>query len=206
MTEQEFVEKINGQYQKSSLLMEGDEGYDILRGTAHSVSGYMEDVFALYMAKRINRKDFQFLVDKLISCKLVTFSKAITFKPDLAIIDKGILTHYFDLKTNLGWNRSFEGFLIQKNDLIQKIKGKKGQISFPYVDENNKAIIQEVSFDNDLKYKVIVFNGWNINQSLLAEHMQTVSELQNVEMYVLNTWDVKSKTLKLNYSAFADLY
>ena len=206
MTEKDFVNIINRHYSAASQLLEGNGGYDIYRGTAHPISGYLEDVFALYMAKRINRKNLQFLVDKLISSRSEKSKRAITFKPDLAILDNSRLTHYYDLKTNLGWNRDLNKYLIQKNELINSIKGKKGWITFPKVDKDNPAIRQEVDFDENLKYKIVIFNGWNINKKMLDANLSLSSTLENIEMYILNEWDDKTRSLKMDKSAFTNLY
>lgn len=206
MTEQEFIDKINLQYQKAGELMEGKGEYNIYRGTAHPVSGYMEDVFALYMATRIGNKGLQFLVDKLISYREAKGRKAVTFKPDLAILDKSVLTHYYDLKTNLGWNRDLEKYLREKNELIQKIKGQKGWISFPRADKNIPEPPQNIGYAENLTYHMVVFNGWNIHPEQLAKNIALANALENVEMSILNTWNTEKNALQINRKAFGDLY
>ena len=199
MTNQEFVDKINKKYQIANDLMEGNGGYNIIRGTAHPVSGYMEDVFALYMAKRIDKISTQYLVDKLISIRFSKKGKATTFKPDLAILENNELKEYFDLKTNLGWNRDLEKYLTKKNELIRKIKGRNGWIHFS---EDN---VQEIKYSKDLKYKMVVFNGWNINPDQLIKNIEFASELENVEIFILNTWDNETGKLTLDSNAFENL-
>ncbi|TDO05433.1 hypothetical protein [Sunxiuqinia elliptica] len=206
MTQQEFIDKISQQYQKSGDLLEGNGGYDILRGTAHTVSGYMEDVFALYMASRINSNTYQYLVDKLISYRGEKGDKAIRFKPDLAILDKSVLMHYFDLKTNLGWIRDLKSFLKEKDELIQKIKGGKAWISFPYVNSDNPEIVQDILISERLKYKIVVYDGWNISRNQLAENISFASTLDNVELFVLKLWNESTKEFTINQKAFDALY
>lgn len=199
MTNQEFVDKINREYQKANDLLEGNGGYNIIRGTAHPVSGYMEDVFALYMAERINKISIQHLVDKLISIRFRKNGRATTFKPDLAILENNELKEYFDLKTNLGWNRDLEKYLTKKNELIQMIKGRNGWIHF------SKENIQEIRYSNKLKYKMVVFNGWNINPDQLIKNIEFASKLENVELFILNTWNKETGELKLDDDAFNHL-
>lgn len=199
MTNQEFVDKINKKYQIANDLLEGNGGYNIIRGTAHPVSGYMEDVFALYMAKRIDKISTQYLVDKLISIRFSKKGKATTFKPDLAILENNEIKEYFDLKTNLGWNRDLEKYLTKKNELIRKIKGRNGWIHFS---EDN---VQEIKYSKDLKYKMVVFNGWNINPDQLIKNIEFASELENVEIFILNTWDKETGKLTLDNNAFENL-
>jgi len=204
-TQQDFIDKVNEQYHKAHSLMETIGDFDIHRGTAHPVSGYMEDVFAIYMAHRIGDEKLQFLVDKLISNKGDLDKKATTFKPDLAIIDQNVLTHYFDLKTNLGWNRDLNEYLIKKNNLIEKLKAKKGWITFPNISEEKPGKRQNITYSENLKYQIVVFGGWNINQDLLKENIKLAEGLNNVQMHILQTWDEVNKKLVLNQQAFDDL-
>ena len=122
MTEIEFFEKIHIKYKESNLLIEGDGGFNIKRGMAHVMSGYLEDLFALFIAKKINNPELEFYVDKVTSIRFKINEKAKSFKPDLMIIENGVMTHYFDLKSNLGWNRNAENYLINKNDFISNLK------------------------------------------------------------------------------------
>jgi len=199
MTNQEFVDKINREYQIANNLLEGNGGFNIIRGTAHPVSGYMEDLFALYMAKRLNKASYQYLVDKLVSFRISRKGRATTFKPDLAILENNELNEYFDLKTNLGWNRDLEKYLAKKNELIRNIKGKNGWIHFS--SEN----IQNITFSNELKYKMVVFNGWNINPKQLLKNIEFASLLENVEIFILNKWNKETQQLLIDNNAFDNL-
>ena len=120
MTEMEFFEKVYQKYQESNHLLEGDGGFNIKRGMAHVISGYLEDLFALYIAQKVNRKDVEYFVDKVISIRFFEKEKAKSFKPDLAIIDNGVMTHYFDLKSNLGWN-PFESQSARVSGIIDDV-------------------------------------------------------------------------------------
>ena len=55
MTEVAFFEKIHQKYKESNLLMEGNGGFNIKRGMAHVMSGYLEDLFALFIARKMDR-------------------------------------------------------------------------------------------------------------------------------------------------------
>lgn len=200
MTEQEFVDKVNHQYSIAHNLHEGDGGYNIIRGMAHTVSGYLEDLFSLYMAQKIENKNFQYLVDKLISIRFIKSGRATTFKPDLAILEENVVTHYYDLKTNLGWNRELEKYLKEKNELIRKIKGRKGWIYF------SKDNVQNITFSKNLKYQIVVFNGWNINPEHLLINVNFAATLENIDFHILNTWDKKEGTLNIDLKAFESLY
>lgn len=180
MTELDFFEKINKHRDWCKDLAEGNGGFNIQRGQAKVMSGYVEDLFALYLAKKINKQDLQFLVDKTTSLRFSENERATTFKPDVSIITSdNVLTEYYDLKTNLGWNRDIESYIETKSDFISKIRGRKGWIHF------SKDNIQEITFSEKLKYKMVVIHGWNINEKQLNRNIEVVKEFDNVELYIL---------------------
>lgn len=199
MTNQEFVDKINEKYNVAKELIEGNGGYSIQRGTAHPVSGYLEDLFALYIASRINKNTYQYFVDKLIAIRLNNKGRALTFKPDLAVLENNEIKEYFDVKTNLGWNRDLKQYLIEKNELIEKIKGKNGWIY------SSKENVLNITFSNALQYKVVVFNGWNINSKQLNANIEFADQLENTKIFILNTWNSKTKKLLINNDVFNNL-
>lgn len=180
MTELEFFEKINNHREWCKNLAEGNGGFNIQRGQAKVMSGYVEDLFALYLAEKINKQDLQFLVDKTTSLRFSKNGRATTFKPDVSIITSdNVLTEYYDLKTNLGWNRDIEKYIKKKSDFISKIRGRKGWIHF------SKENIQEITFSENLKYKMVVIHGWNINENQLNKNIELVKKFENVELYIL---------------------
>ncbi len=180
MKEEDFFEKIYKHQLLCKEPAEGDGGFNIKRGMAKVSSGYIEDLFARYLAEKINRHDLQYLIDKPTSIKLSENGKAITFKPDLTILDsKNILTHYFDLKTNLGWNRNIKDYMDKKDKFIKKIRGRKAWIRF------GKDNVRDISISPNLRYKMVVIYGGNINQSLLNENIRLVTDFECVDLYVL---------------------
>lgn len=200
MTEKEFVNKVNEHYARAHDLYEGNGGYNIQRGTAHVISGYLEDLFALYMAQKIDSKENLYLLDKIMSIKIIKNERALSFKPDLAILQHGVLTHYYDLKTNLGWNRYLENYLREKDALIQKIRERRGWIHF------SKENVQTITFSEHLKYQMVVFNGFNINSKDLQSNIKYAASLENVELHILNTYNEKDGTLNIDLKAFDCLY
>ena len=200
MTQEEFVEKIHLHTRNAKNLIEGNGGFNIKRGMAHVTSGYVEDLFSLYLAKKLNRLDLQYLVDKVTSIRFSKNGKATTFKPDLSIINSdNVLTHYFDLKTNLGWNRDLAAYLKTKNDFINIIKGRKAWIHF---DKDN---IQNITISEKLKYKMVVIYGWNINKDQMEENIRLAGEYENVELFVLNKLD-ENKSLVIGSQDFERLH
>lgn len=193
----EFFNKIQ-RHQKiaAGILEENKHGYKIKRGMAHVISGYLEDLFAVYIAENIKDRSFKYYVDKVTSIRLDNIKKAISFKPDLSIIKNDTLTHYFDLKTNLGWNRDFVQYLESKNNFIDSIKGRKAWIRW---DDS----VEEVSISNSLKYQMVVLYGWNINQEKLQENLQKASIYKNVEVHILSPEN--SENNKPNLEAFSKI-
>jgi hypothetical protein len=180
MTEKDFFDKVWTFQKQCKELSEGNGGYKIRRGQAKVSSGYIEDLFALYLAKKIDNHSLEFFVDKVTSLKFSKNGKATTFKPDLSIInEENVLTDYFDVKTNLGWNREIENYIKKKNDFIMKIKGKQGWITFSKDEKKN------ISFSDNLKYKMVVIYGGNINQEQLKINIEKVKDFENVELYIL---------------------
>ncbi len=181
MTEIEFFEKINKHKQWCKNLAEGKGTFNIRRGQAKVSSGYIEDLFALYLAEKIQDHSLEFLVDKVTSLRIFEGEKAIMFKPDVSIINsENILTDYFDVKTNLGWNRNIENYIREKNKFIDSIKDRKGWIRF------SKDEVKRIIFSPDLKYKMVVVDGGNINPEQLNENIKIANELENIELYILN--------------------
>jgi hypothetical protein len=92
MTNREFVDTIIDYYTVSRNLSIKIEGYNVWRGVSHSISSNAEDLFAKLMIEKINDKDLEFIVDKTMSYNLPG-QKSVQFRPDLAIVKNGIMTH-----------------------------------------------------------------------------------------------------------------
>lgn len=181
MTEVQFFEKVHQKYKDSNHLLEGDGGYKIKRGMAHVTSGYLEDLFALYIAQKVNRKDVEYFVDKVISVRFSENEKAKSFKPDLAIVDNGVMTHYFDLKSNLGWNRNAENYMLDKNRFIEKLKGQNAWIR----DKHDKSVL-DIKISDALQYNMVVVFGGNINPTQMDNNFKASNKLENVQLHVLH--------------------
>ncbi|CAM4236158.1 Restriction endonuclease [Zobellia roscoffensis] len=201
MTEIQFFQKIHKKYKESNLLIEGDGGFKIKRGMAHVMSGYLEDLFALFIAKKINNPELEFFVDKVTSIRFEINEKAKSFKPDLMIIENNVMTHYFDLKTNLGWNRNAENYLINKNELIKKLKGRNAWIR----DKQDKTI-KDIKIAEDLKYHMVIVFGGNINPAMMSNNFKVSRELENVQLDVLHNQRKDESIGSINLEAFNNIY
>lgn len=198
MTKEVFIAKIQKHRKEAESLIEGNGGFKIKRGMAHVISGYVEDLFALFIAEAIGSKTIEYFVDKVTSIKFKPKERAKTFKPDLSIVNENVLTHYFDLKTNMGWNRHFEDYLKTKNDFIESLKGKKAWIHWQ--DGN-----QEINISKELKYQMVVVFGWNINQELLKTNLLKAQGFPNVEVHVLYVNKEDGDGYAINENAFDNI-
>ncbi len=199
MTKEEFICKIETQQQKAADLMEGNGGYNIVRGMAHVISGYAEDLFALYVAENVQDSTLQYCVDKVISIRLPSEQKAKSFKPDLSVIRENTLCCYFDLKTNMGWNRDFEHYLKEKSDFIESIKGQQAWINW------GNDPIQHIEISKDLRYQMVIIFGWNINQELLRATLDRAKNFSNIKVHVLIHKEEGAEHFAINDLAFDEI-
>lgn len=185
MTETDLINKICKQTKVARELLEQPGNYYIKRGMAHSVSGYCEDIFAVYIANKLQNPELRFFVDKVISTRYSKDQKSTSFKPDLAIINEDKeLTHYFDLKTNLGWNRQMKEYVEKKNNLIKNlinvnkawITGKKEWSDFDKM---------EITVSPNLQYHIVVIFGGNINEKTMNENIDFINTLDFVKIDIL---------------------
>ncbi|SDM65975.1 hypothetical protein [Kriegella aquimaris] len=201
MTEIDFIDKVKCISKDSKNLIYNDGGYTIQRGMAHSISGHVEDLFALYVAKKINSTELTYYVDKVISFREMDGSKAISFKPDLMIVNnENVMTHYFDLKTDLGWNRYLKDYVTKKHNFIEKLKQRnKAWINL----KNQKA--RDVVVSDTLKYHMVVVYGGNINAKTMQENNQIVMALDNVKLDVLYH-DIEGKGFEVDHTSFKNIH
>jgi hypothetical protein len=186
MTPNEFVEKIKVQKAKAHDLLQEAKDYDIRRGMGHSISGFVEDLFATYIASNLKRKDLIYFVDKVTSFKFEGMSKAKSIKPDLLILgerdkngDVKTATHYYDLKTDIGYSRDLKEKLNRWNDLILSLRGKKAWIT---INNQRKYVIE---FTTSVKYSVVIAIDWNVSTKSLEKNRRLAEELQGIELYTL---------------------
>jgi hypothetical protein len=198
MTKEEFIGKILKYRIDAENLIEGDGGYKIKRGMAHVISGYVEDLFALYLATNIAKKEIEFFVDKVTSIRFNKNEKAKSFKPDVSIVNGNLLTHYFDLKTNMGWNRDFVSYLDEKNMFIESLKGKNAWI------RHSKDQVQSITIDENLIYQMVVVFGWNINQKQLSDNLEIAKKYPNIKVHILYT-KKKNAEYGINEEAFHEI-
>ena len=69
MTNQDFIYAICDFYKESRKLMVNPGDYNIWRGVSHSISSQSEDLFALFIAEKLNDPSLEFIVDQTMSYK-----------------------------------------------------------------------------------------------------------------------------------------
>lgn len=198
MTSQDFKTKIDQKYHDAQQLSEGDSGYSIYRGTAHGVSSYAEDLFAVYAAELRKDKNCTYFVDKSITYRTAVGAKTKTCKPDLAILDEGKLTHYYDLKMNLGFSRDLRHFMQQKEELMKSLKTADAWINKAKDDE-----VWGVTIPPNLKYHIIVLYGWNISEQQMQANVQYAEQLEQVDFTIL--FPPKDKDVAISEEAFTKI-
>ncbi|MBF8963899.1 hypothetical protein I0P70_11625 [Pontibacter sp. FD36] len=181
MNNTDFINRIAEVYVDARALAYGDFQSQIKRGKSHSISGKAEDLFALFLAKNLNDQSLKYFVDKPISFRVNEQSRKKAIQPDLFIMNKsGVVTHYFDLKMDLGWQRELQPYLKDKNELIQQIRGKKAS----YKSGGEK---HQVTFSDNLVYQIIILSGKNINGDALESHKVFCTPFDTLKLYVLTS-------------------
>jgi len=111
------------------------------------------------------------------------------------------MTHYFDLKTNLGWNRNAENYLKEKNGFIEKLKGRDAWIK----DKLTKSI-KNITISKNIKCHMVVVFGGNINKTLMNNNVQVATNLENINLDVLHNKRKEENSSYINYGAFENIY
>lgn len=146
----------------------------IRRGKSHSIASQVEDLFTFFLSLNLT-EDCSFLVDQPLN-----YRKKRLY-PDISVVKNGVITHVFDIKTDLGWNRDgFTKFCHEKQKIIEQFRS----VTFSATDGITKQKFQ-VKADGVLHYHIIILSGCNIASSKLEKHLKDTERLKNVHVYVL---------------------
>ena len=205
MNNQEFVSEICKYYKESRELKIPDNPYEIWRGVNHSISSKSEDLFALFIAIRLNDSTLEFIVDKTMTCK-IPGEKSIQFRPDLAIVKNGVLTHSIDLKMDMGYKRRY--FETEAFENLQKrfnIFRKQSFESVSYKKNDNTKIYLDVS--SKIKNQIVVISEKNGGKSSNRRDMiLDISKRDWVDIYyltgVVHPNNASNKSPRLNVEEF----
>jgi hypothetical protein len=174
----------------------------ITRGRSHSISSYVEDLFANFLAENLGK--YEFFIDQPVSVK----GRRNAIYPDVAIVSDGKIVNLVDLKMDLGWNRKgFIQFCKDKETLITDIRGKSCKIKDGITKKS-----RDLEIDSNLKYHVVIVNDGNITKEQMKQNIEGTKGLDNVCVYLLsaeqhpNTYEEeKLKNIKIKTDQFDKL-
>lgn len=204
MTPDDFFLHVIRIYQRARVPKNFDK--KIKRGRSRSVSSLVEDLMAYYLIS--NNKNIETLyVDQPMYFKCI--KKQVY--PDIAIVKKGVISAFIDLKMDLGWNR--EGLFNQCKKHRKMILRMRGSICQLRDGKTKDQLQYEIS--HKANYSVVLISSRNINSVQLASHMSRAKTLlPDVDIFVLskghpNRYGVRHKELirqlQINYGEFARL-
>ncbi len=153
----------------------------ILRGESHSISSQSEDLFALLLASYL--KEELLYVNQQLSIVDESGCCVCKSKPDVLIMKDDIALNFIDLKMDLGYNRKkFADFCIQKQEIMKIIHEQ----SFKTKNGKTKEVLHGV-IDKKCKYHIPVITDCNIDKKNLQIIIDTVENLEFVEIYFLTS-------------------
>lgn len=177
MTPEIFFENLVKLYADSRSSKFPDD--NIHRGRSVSISGYLEDLFAKYIATNNPKKECNYFIDQPMTIPSLSTLKC----PDIVIQNKAnnVITDLVDMKTDLGWNRNgMPEFCAKWNELIQSLKG----VGATFKEGKTKQKI-EGTFSNKLHLHIVVASRVNCGPRI-REHYKEINKLNNVSMYILS--------------------
>tara|TARA_B110000211_G_C13953383_1_gene497209 strand:+ start:178 stop:825 length:648 start_codon:yes stop_codon:yes gene_type:complete len=184
MTNQDFISTICNFYKESRKLMVDAGDYKIWRGVSHSISSQSEDLFALFIAKKLNDSSLEFIVDKTMTYKMPG-KKSIQFRPDLAIINKGVLTHSIDLKMDMGYKRRY--FETPEFETEEKKFSTFREQTFESVSYRMNDDKVELKVSPKIKNQIVVISEKNEGKSSNRTDMiEAINMMDWVSIYYLS--------------------
>ncbi len=193
MTQQDFIFKIRQAYinARNNVYIPVSNSQSLTRGTSHSISSLVEDLFGCYCAEKMNNSsDVTIYIDPQLSfrgtaLKNKSGKKSLLIRPDIAIEKNGTINCMFDLKTDLGYKRNdLYKQALERDNQIEVIKNSSAK----YKDGKTK-IQKELNFYNNLKYILVIISQGNINKNKLEDLIRQIRLLNNVEIYLLTNGD-----------------
>lgn len=185
MTNEEFIDQIVAYYQESRKLSINPGKHNIWRGVSHSISSQAEDLFAFFVAEKLNDPSLEFIVDKHFSLRKAGM-KTIQFRPDLAIVKNGLVTHIMDLKMDMGYKRRYHempAFKTLETNINKLRAGDFDELSY-----NNRNVV--LGCTSTITYQIVVVSEKNEGKAKNREDIvEAISELNWVDIYYL-TGDV----------------
>jgi len=186
MTNQDFIYTICNYYKESRKLAINPNHYNIWRGVSHSISSKSEDLFALFIAEKLDDPSLEFIVDKTMTYK-IRGEKSIQFRPDLAIIKEGTLIHSIDLKMDMGYKRRYfetPQFITEKKKFSKLRKQTFESVSYNKSINGTKVIL---NVSPKIKNQIVVISEKNEGRSSNRTDMiNAISKMDWVNIYYLS--------------------
>jgi len=175
MENKEFILNIIKLYQEARISKFQD--FKIRRGRSRSVSSDAEDMFALFLSKKIDCDCIY--VDQPISID----GRGVHFYPDIVIIKNNKITSFCDLKMDLGWKRDgLYSFCQKYKEYLALIKDKDCKIRDGITKEDKHYNISSTA-----SFNVVIVSDQNINPKTLKNHLENIKKLGgDVEIYILS--------------------
>ncbi|WP_367391686.1 hypothetical protein [Lewinella sp. LCG006] len=184
MTNRQFIDAIIEMYQGAKKLNFDHQPYTIWRGVSRSVSGLAEDLFALFVARELNDDSLEFIIDKTMSIETLE-GKNISFRPDLAIVKKGVITHILDMKMDMGYKRRFhETPEFKKEEKKMTILRNGEYKKITYKSHGNEVGLKT---HNNIINQIVVISEKNEGKSSnRLDLIDTISPLDWINIYYLS--------------------
>lgn len=152
------------------------EHVDVHRGRSHSISGDLEDLLALFIARN-NPNLRSYFTDQPLK-----FGNKTRY-PDIVIQDEhGCIRNLIDVKADTGWMRNdLYNFCNKWESYIEDVKGSQTTFKLGENKEPRKG-----EFSTDLKYHVVIVSKKNSGKKLDEDYNRVKAELRNVKVYILS--------------------
>ena len=207
MTNLDFIKSIIKYYEASRELTVNKSEFNIWRGVSHSISSKAEDLFALFVAERLNNRELEFIVDKTFTLYSNEYGR-IQFRPDLAIVKNGKITHIIDLKMDMGYKRSYhETEAFEKEKLKFEIfrRQKFSQVSYKMGKQSTRLTVSK----NIINQIVVISEKNEGKENNRIDMINCIDKLDWVNIYYLcggvhpnNYADNTLEEIKINDSQF----
>ena len=182
MTPEIFFEKLIKLYSDSRESIFPAE--NIYRGRNVSISGYLEDLFAKFIATNNPKKEFDYLIDQPMSFPSSNLDKQVTKYPDIVIQSQqdGVITHLIDMKTDLGWNRNgMLEFCNEWEGIIESSKNKETNFK-----DGKTKVEKKGKFSKNLHLHIVVASRINSGKTIWEHYKEIETSLKNVSIYILS--------------------
>mgnify|MGYP000746004541 CR=1 FL=1 len=172
MTEEELVHRVIDLYEGARNPHYVSKR--IRRGTNGSISSATEDLFANYIAERI--EDVDIYVNQMF-----TLGRK-RFQPDIALVhDKKVLS-VFELKQDLGWKRAQENKIEPYAQQIKDLRDQTRNIPNKFNHEKDR----KVTF-RGLKRNFVIISDGNISKDLQAENRALFETIEDTNRFLFLT-------------------